>query len=162
MSIFMLLEGIRGESSDNFHKEWIDVESIEWRVGRQITSRTSTRGDRESSNPEFSELLLFKRIDIATPYIFLESCCGRGKTIIIECTKTGAGNGSDVYMQYRLENAVISRYNMCVKSTRNKRPMEAIKISFKRLEQRYISYGEDNVAGAPIAVGYDAARNMVA
>jgi len=79
MNIFMLLEGIRGESSDNVHKEWIDVESIEWRVGRQITSRTPTRGDRESSNPEFSELLFFKYMDIATPYIFLESCCGRAK-----------------------------------------------------------------------------------
>ncbi|MCH2038831.1 MAG: type VI secretion system tube protein Hcp [Rickettsiales bacterium] len=107
-------------------------------------------------------MLLFKRMDSTTPYIFLESCCGRGKTIIIECTKTGAGSGSDVYMQYRLENAVISHYHVSVKGKRGRRPLEAIKISFKRLDQRYIPYGEDNVAGAPIAVGYDAARNMVA
>lgn len=163
MSIFMQIEGIKGESSDLYHKDWLDIESIEWRVGRKITSRTSTRGDRESSNPEYSELLLFKRMDKATPYIFIESCCGRGKTIIIECTKTGKGNGSDVYMQYRLENAMISYYKVYAKDKRgNKRPMEAIKISFKRLEQRYIPYGEDNIAEAPIAVGYDAAKNLVA
>jgi type VI secretion system secreted protein Hcp len=162
MSIFMQVEGIKGESSDLYHKDWLDIESIEWRVGRKITSRSSTRGDRESSNPEYSELLLFKRMDSATPYIFIESCCGRGKTIIIECTKTGVGNGSDIYMQYRLENAIISHYNVSVKSKRGRRPLEAIKISFKRLEQRYIPYDENNIAEAPIAVGYDAARNMVA
>ncbi len=162
MSIFMQIEGIKGESSDLYHKDWLDIESIEWRVGRKITSRTSTRGDRESSNPEYSELLLFKRMDSSTPYIFIEGCCGRGKTIIIECTKTGAGNGGDVYMQYRLENAIISHYSVDAKGKRGRRPMEAIKISFKRLDQRYIPYGEDNIAQAPIAVGYDAAKNLVA
>ncbi|MGH1441278.1 MAG: Hcp family type VI secretion system effector [Cellvibrionaceae bacterium] len=162
MSIFLLHPDITGESSDSFHKGWMDVESIEWRIGRKITSRPSTRGDRESSNPEYSELLLFKRMDSATPKIFIESCCGRGKMIIIECAKTGAGNGSDVYMQYRLENAIISHYRVSAKAKRGKRPLEAIKISFKRLDQRYIPYSEDNVAQAPIAVGYDAARNMMA
>jgi len=161
-NIFMFREGVKGESSDKFHKDWMDIESIEWRIRRKITSRTSTRGDRESSNPEYSELLLFKRMDIATPKIFIESCYGGGKTVIIECTKTGSGNGGDVYLQYRLENAVISHYNVSVKAKRGKRPLEAIKISFKRLEQRYIPYGEDNIAKSPIAVGYDAACNMVA
>ncbi len=162
MSIFMFREGIKGESSDKFHKDWMDIESIEWRIGRKITSQTSTRGDRESSNPEYSELLLFKRMDSATPKIFIESCYGGGKTVIIECTKTGSGNGGDVYMQYRLENALISHYAIHVKSKRGKRPLEAIKVSFKRLDQRYITYDENNVAQAPIAVGYDTARNMVA
>ena len=162
MSIFMQLEGIRGESSDIFHKQWVDIESIEWRINRQITSRTSTRKDRESSNPEFSELLLFKRMDVATPYLFLESCCGRGKTIVIDCTKSGPSHGSDTYMQYRLENALISHYTVGVKNKRDKRPMEAIKINFKRLDQRYIPYNEDNIIQAPIAVGYDSSRNTLA
>ena len=162
MSIFLLHPNITGESVDMFHQGWIDIESLEWRIGRKITSHTSTRGDRESSHPEYSELLLFKRMDVTTPYIVMESCCGGGNTIIIECTKTGSGNGGDVYMQYRLDHAVISHYKVSVKAKRGKRPLEAIKISFKRLDQRYIPYDENNIAGSPIAVGYDAARNMVA
>ena len=42
MSIFVNYEGIKGESSDSGHKQWMDVDSISWGVGRQITSSTST------------------------------------------------------------------------------------------------------------------------
>lgn len=161
MSIFLLHPVIKGESTDAFHIGWLDIESLEWRIGRKITSQTSTSGDRESSNPEFSELLLFKRMDSATPSVFLESCCGRGQTITIECTKSGAGIGSDTFVQYRLEQALFSHYQVCAKSTRNKRPLESIKISFKSMEQRYIPYDENNIAQAAIAVGYNAAKNFI-
>ncbi|KAB7624144.1 type VI secretion system tube protein Hcp [Alkalilimnicola sp. S0819] len=74
MSIFMDYEGLNGESADINHKRWIDVEHLHWGVSRKITSNTSTRNDRESANAELANLTVTRRMDCATPGLFLESC----------------------------------------------------------------------------------------
>ncbi|MBX2809253.1 MAG: type VI secretion system tube protein Hcp [Cellvibrionaceae bacterium] len=73
MSIFLNYDGITGECSDANHKGWIDVERIKWGTSRNITSSTSTQGDRESSNAIITDLSFIKLMDKATPYLFLET-----------------------------------------------------------------------------------------
>ncbi|MBX2807124.1 MAG: type VI secretion system tube protein Hcp [Cellvibrionaceae bacterium] len=160
MSIFVNYEGIKGESSDSGHKDWMDVESITWGVGRNITSSTSTQGDRESSNAVISDLQITRLMDKATPKIFIESCCGTGKEVKIHLSKTGTGSGTDVYMEYTLKNALISNYQVAAKSQSNERPMETITISFVDVEVKYTPYDEDGNAEAAIAVGFDTATNV--
>ena len=159
MSIFVNYEGIKGEASDAGHKEWMDVQSISWGVGRQITSSTSTAGDRESSNAVISDLQITRLMDSATPKIFIESCCGTGKTVVIDLTKTGTGSGTDTYMQYTLKNALISNYTVDASSQSSDRPTETITISFVDVEVKYTPYDEDGNAEAAIAVGFDTASN---
>lgn len=93
MSIFMNYEGISGESSDANHTGWIDIEDFRWGVRRRTTSDTSTRRDRESANAEISDLVIRHRMDSATPALFLESCRGRGRRVVLRMTKTGTGTG---------------------------------------------------------------------
>ena len=160
MSIFVNYEGIKGESSDSGHKQWMDVESVNWGVGRQITSSTSTQGDRESSNAVISDLKLTRYMDSATPKVFIESCCGTGKNVVIHLTKTGTGSGTDVYMEYTLKNALISNYTVEAETQSNQRPKETITISFVDVEVKYTPYDEDGNAEAAIAVGFDTAANV--
>ncbi len=161
MSIFVNYEGIKGESSDSGHKDWIDAKSISWGVLRQITSNTSTKGDRESSNATISDITLFKYMDKASPKIFIETCCGTGKNVLIDMTKTGQGQGSDTYIRYKLYNALLSnyhvRYNQRKSSTR---PIEVITISFAKLQMKYMPYDDDGLIVAPIATGFDYTNNM--
>ncbi|MBX2807690.1 MAG: type VI secretion system tube protein Hcp [Cellvibrionaceae bacterium] len=159
MSIFVNYEGIKGESSDSGHKEWMDVESISWGVSRNITSATSTQGDRESSNAVINDLQITRFMDSATPKIFIESCCGTGKDVTIDLTKTGTGSGTDTYMQYTLKNALISNYKVNASAQDTHRPTETITISFVDVEVKYTPYDEDGNAEASIAVGFDTATN---
>jgi type VI secretion system secreted protein Hcp len=160
MSIFVNYEGITGESSDSGHPGWMDVESVSWGVGRQITSSSSTQGDRESSNAVINDLQVTRYMDSATPKVFIESCCGTGKEVKIHLTKTGTGSGSDVYMEYTLKNALISNYAVNATSQSNDRPTETITISFIDVEVKYTPYDEDGNAEAAIAVGFDTATNV--
>lgn len=130
MSAFILMEGVKGEASDQGHKDWIDVESWRWGAGRKITSNTSTRGDRESSNATIFDLHITKFMDSATPKIFIDSCCGRGGEMKIHLTKTGSGSGADVFMEYTLKNAIISDYHVSGSKANTNRPLEHITISF--------------------------------
>ncbi len=155
MSIFMLYEGIKGESSDQNHKDWIDITAWKFDIARAITSATSTRGDRESSNAEIGDLIVTKHTDSSTPKLFIESCCGTGKDVTLHLTKTGAGSGADVYMEIILKNALISKFSLAGTDKSSKRPQEAISISFVEIEIKYIQYDEDGNATAPVAVGFD-------
>jgi len=159
MSIFVNYDGIKGESSDSNHKGWMDVDSISWGVVRRITTEASTQNDRESANAEISELTLTRRMDSATPSLFIEACCGTGKDVVIHLTKTGTGSGSDVYMEYTLKNALISSYNVNAISQDTGRPSETIVISFVDLEVKYTPYDDDGNAEAAIAVGFDTSTN---
>lgn len=159
MSVFLHYEGIKGESTDSGHKDWIDIDSWQWGVERKVTSATSTQGDRESSNAEISNIRITKRMDSSSNKLFLESCCGTGKTIKLHLTKTGKGSGADVYMEYILKNAIISSYRVGGVSGDYERPSETLDISFVELEAKYTTYDENGNAISPDAVGFDTATN---
>ncbi|KAB7622595.1 Hcp family type VI secretion system effector [Alkalilimnicola sp. S0819] len=159
MSIFMNYDGIKGECADSNHEEWLDLESIQWGVDRRITSATSTQNDRESANAEISDLIVTRRMDSATPNIFMETCCGTGKDVVIHLTKTGSGSGTDTYMEYTLKNALMSHYSVNANSQETGRPSEQITISFVDLEVKYTPHDEDGNALAAVAVGFDTATN---
>lgn len=160
MSIFMYMESLLGEASDPNHKNWVDLLEVTFGVGRSITSVTSTRGDRESSNATISDLKLLKFMDKASAKLFLEACCSTGKQIIIEMTKTGAGQGADTYIRYTLENAIISSLDVEATNDNGYRPLEDITISFTEMSVKYIPYDEDGNAESPIVVGFDTATNQ--
>lgn len=159
MSVFLNYEGIKGESSDSGHKDWIDIDAWQWGVERKITSNTSTQGDRESSNAVIHDLKIHKRMDSASNRLFIESCCGTGKTVKLHLTKTGTGSGADVYMEYTLKNALISNYHVSGTADDIDRPSEILTISFVEMEAKYIPYDEDGNATSPDAVGFDTASN---
>lgn len=159
MSIFMNYDGITGESSDSNHQGWMDIDELQWGVTRRITAASSTQNDRESATAEISDLVVSRHMDSATPSLFIESCCGNGKDVVIHLTKTGSGSGADVYMEYTLKNALISNYHVNATSQDSERPTESLTISFVDVEVKYTPYDEDGKAQAAIAVGYDTATN---
>ena len=159
MSLFLYIDGIQGEVSDAGFKGWIDITHWRWGVKRLITSNTSTQGDRESANATITDLTITRFMDKATPKLFLESCCGRGKTAKIVQTKTGTGSGADSFIEYTFHNALISHYAVEALSEATARPREQLTLSFVEVETKYTPYDEDGNAQAPIAVGFNTATN---
>src|SRR5690554_6791620 len=99
VSIVMKVDDISGDVVDLTHLGWLDIDRLGWGgVRRRLASPTSTRGDRESSVAELLEIKLSRHMDSASPHLFLEACCGRGRSIILRLTKTGQGSVSDVFL----------------------------------------------------------------
>ena len=99
-------------------------------------------------------------MDKATPKLFIESCCGTGKTIKVAFTKTGTGSGTLPYMEYTLHNALISHYEVTALSQSDARPREELTISFVDIDVKYTPYDEDGNPEAPIALGFNSATNI--
>lgn len=159
MSFMLQVPGIQGETSDKNHQGYIDLIEAKFSTSRKITSATSTRGDRESSNTSISNLYFMKFMDKSSPHLFIQSCCGTGQTLILVGTKTGAGNGTDVFIEYTLENALFSKMKVEASNQSYYRPVEEYEVSFTKLSKKYIPYDEDGKAEAAIIVGFDTATN---
>ncbi len=153
MAIYVKYEGIDGEATHETHKKWLDVGSIQWGVGRAISTPSGSTANREASEPSVSEVTITKLMDSSSPKLFTESCTGAvGKKVEIHLVTTGSPGNT--YVQYTLTNALLSSYSM---SSGGDRPSESIAISFSKLEFKFIPYDGTNKAGTPVTVSYDLA-----
>ena len=150
MAIYVEIEDITGNVTEAGHENWIEVSSLQWGVGRAIASAVGRSADRESSQPSISEISVTKLMDESSPDLFTEACTGTGKTVTIDFCKSGAA--VEEYMQYELENCMISGYSV---SSGGDRPTESISLSFTKITMTLTPSEIDGELGDPIVAGYD-------
>ncbi len=151
MAIYVKYEGIPGEATHENHKQWLDVGSLQWGMGRAISTPSGSTANREASEPSVSEVSITKQMDAASPLFFTEACTGAiGKKVEIHLVSTG--NPGNTYAEYVLTNALVSAYST---SSGGDRPSESISISFTKVEYKFIPYDDKNKAGTPTTVSYD-------
>ena len=153
MAIYLKIDGINGKVTAQGHEKWIDVGSVQWGVGRAISSAVGTAKDREASKPSISEVSVTKLMDESSPLIFTEACVGKAKKVQIHLCTTGTEK-LDTYMEYTLEDCMISGYSV---SSGGDRPSESISLSFTKMEMKFIPYDDAGKPGSPIPAGYDMA-----
>jgi len=151
MAIFLEIEDIDGSVTATGHEGWIEVDSLQWGVGRAIASGVGTSADRESSKPSISEISISKKMDASSPLIFTEACVGISQTVTIVLCKTGQEE-LEVYMEYELTNCMISGYSV---SSGGDRPNETISLSFTQLVMTYTPSDSEGAGEDPIPAGYD-------
>jgi type VI secretion system secreted protein Hcp len=159
MPIYMNYDSlaIKGDVTETSHKDWIELGSFQWGVGRGISSPTGASADRESSAPSVSEIVVTKMTDIASAKLLNEALQGEGKTVIIDFTKTNKGN-LETYMTYTLTNTMISGYSL---SSGGDRPSESISLNFTKVAFKNIASKADGAIGDPETVTYDLAQAKV-
>ncbi len=151
MAIYLKYEGIEGEATHDTHKKWIDVSSLQFGVGRGISTPAGASTNREASEPSISEVVVTKTLDGASPKLFTESVTGTtGKKVEIHLVSTG--NPGNTYVEYTLTNALISGYSV---SSGGDRPTESLSINFTKIEFKFIPYDDKNKGGTPVTVNYD-------
>lgn len=159
MPIYMNYDSlaITGDVTAEGHETWIELNSLQWGVGRGISSPTGGSADRESSAPSVSEIVCTKHTDSASVKLLDESLQGEGKTVIIDFVKTDKGK-LEVYMTYTLTNTMISGYSL---SSGGDRPSESLSLNFTKVEFKNTPMKSANETGSPETVTYDLALAKV-
>jgi type VI secretion system secreted protein Hcp len=151
MAIYLKYDGIDGEATHSDHSKWIDIGSMQFGIGRAITTPAGSTANREASEPSVSEITVTKSMDGSSPKLFTESATGNvGKTVKIDLVSTGSPGNT--YVTYTLTNTLISGYSV---STGGDRPSESVTLSFTKIEYKFIPYDDKNKAGTPVTVSYD-------
>jgi type VI secretion system Hcp family effector len=106
--MFLKIDGIKGESSDADHKEWMEIESFSWGVSQPASAVVSTAGGGTVGRASFGDLSVTKILDSASPLIAQACVSGQHiKEIIIELFRS-AGDKRVKYWEYKLEDSIIS------------------------------------------------------
>jgi len=153
MSIYLQIEGIKGNVTAKGHEDWIDITSMQWGVGRAISSTVGTSADREASKPSISEVSITKIMDESSPMIFTEACIGKGKLVKIDLCTVGTDQ-INTYMSYELDDCMIAGYSV---STGGDRPSESITLSFTKMTMKFTPYDKSGKPASPLPAGYDMA-----
>jgi len=149
---------IKGDSTVESHKDWITIDSLQFGVGRAISS-SGGGADRETSNPSFSEITLSKSMDKASTELMMQATCGRslGLATIHFIQTGGTDSKGQHYLEYKLEKAIISSYSI---SSGGERPTESISINFNGFKQTYNTFKDGNVAEKGEEKGWDLSKNQ--
>lgn len=110
--VYLKIEGINGESTDDKHKDWIEVSNVLYAIHQPRAQALSTAGGHTSGRAELYPLSFTKLADIASP-VLLQTCAA-GKTIakaVFEFMRAD-GDGKPIpYFKIELENLMISNIN---------------------------------------------------
>jgi type VI secretion system secreted protein Hcp len=104
---FLKIDGIPGESTDDKHKDWIEILSYNWGVSQPSSATASSAGGGTTERADFHDLAITKLVDKASPKLF--ELCASGKhipTVTLELCR--AGGDKLKYLELKLEQVIIS------------------------------------------------------
>jgi type VI secretion system secreted protein Hcp len=144
---------LKGDSVVEKHKDWISVDSLQWGVGRAVS--TSGAGtDRDTSNPSFSEVSISKNMDVASAQMMLEAACGKAfTTATLHFIQTGGKDAAGQhYLEIILDKPLLSSYSM---SSGGERPSESVSINYNGIKMQYDQLTDGKVVAKGESKGYD-------
>ena len=137
--IFIKFEGVDGESKDDDHYKWIDVESVQWGV-RQPEGAIGA--SRRRGDVIVEDITITKELDKSSPK--LQEKCLKGQVIPkleIEVTSTYGGYRA-TYYRYELKNVIITSYNVESGSGED-RPTDTFTVNYEEIKNTYTEYDEE-------------------
>lgn len=106
--VYLQIDGVNGESNDDRHKGWIEVEAVDWGVVQPTAGTMSTAGGHTIGRAVFDALRITKAVDLASPKLM--ELAAQGKTIPkakLEFFRAD-GSGPLKYYEVTLENVLVS------------------------------------------------------
>ena len=153
---FADIKGIKGDSCDEKHREWIDVLGIEWGVAQPA----ATGGGASQERADFDDLTIVKMFDAASPVIY--GYCARGskidKIVIDLCHVAGDRHTFGVI---KVSKATISRVQVTSAAGHWAvvRPVEIVSFRYKKIEWAFTAVDLDGKPGGKITGGWDLGSN---
>jgi type VI secretion system secreted protein Hcp len=105
---YLRFDGIKGESQDHAHKEWIEISGVRWAIQQPKSATASTAGGHTAERAELSEVSFEKLCDLSSP--ILMQTCAMGKTIpkaTLEFMRADGDGNPIKYFEIELDNVLI-------------------------------------------------------
>lgn len=135
MAVFVKYGSLKGEATAEGYKDWAEVHSFQWGVGRGISAGVGGGSKREATAPSVSEIVVTKTMDAFSPLILKEAIGGSAVKVEIHMTQTDQSGKHIAYQKYILENTLVSGYSI---SAGGDRPSESISLNFTKFDSEYL------------------------
>ncbi|HLQ19880.1 MAG TPA: type VI secretion system tube protein Hcp [Tabrizicola sp.] len=142
--------GIKGESTQIGFEDHIAASSLQWGASRAIGAFTS--GIRETSRPNFSEVVFSKTVDISTNDIVGAMTKGKSLATVMISFVRDDGEDGFTYLTYELTDVFISSYSV---SSAGETPMESVALNFAKIKSVYKKLASDHSGAGENEFEYD-------
>jgi type VI secretion system secreted protein Hcp len=161
IDVYLQIDGIKGESQDDKHKDWIECASVNWGIHQPRSATSSTGGGHTAERAELEEVTFSKMADLSSP--ILMQTCAMGKTIPkakFEFMRAD-GNGTPIkYFEIELENVLVGAITPGIEA--GSILGEHVSLKFSKIKWRYTQQKIGGGAGGSTVGGWDLAANKVA
>ena len=122
-----------GESLDEKHRDWIEIESFDFKVENPVTfgAGAGISGGKSTA----SALTVSKLLDRSSPLLFLGCAAGtKYPTVTLEFTKMTGAETQATYYKITLSNVIVSSLET---SSGGERASDTVALSFERIVTDY-------------------------
>jgi type VI secretion system secreted protein Hcp len=153
---FLKIDGIDGESTNDAHKDEIDVESWSWGVTQAGSSGSGGGGG--SGHAAFQDMHFVARISKASPKLFLSCATGSHHKVATLSGARTAGKGKTVdFLKYKLSDVQVTGVQHSDSDAGA--PMEQFSLQYSKFEMSYSPQTTSGKLGTAVTAGFDVVQN---
>lgn len=149
---FLKIDGIEGESTDDKHKNEIDVESFSF--GATQGAVGAFAGGHGAGKVSMQDFHFVMRVNKSTPKLMQHCATGQHvKEATLTCRR--AGKDQQEYLKVKLSDFIVSSYQTGGSRGDGVIPVDQISLNFSKIEFEYKEQKPDGTLGGTVKAGYD-------
>jgi type VI secretion system secreted protein Hcp len=140
---FLKIDGIKGESTDKWHKDQISVDSFS--LGAH-----SSGGGGGAGKTTIQSFTITKPIDKSSPLLLQGSAIGKNYKEMVLSFERKAGGTQHDYLKFTFDNVLIS--GVTDGTSQKEMPEEQVTFTFQKCKETFIPISSSGKAGTPVSV----------
>ena len=144
---FLKIDGIDGESTDDKHKQWIELLSYSHGVSQPSSGSVSSGGARSAERCDHQDFSVVKTLDKASPKLNL-FCCNGKHIANVKVELCRATENKEKYMEYLMTDVIVSSVRPGGSSQGGEAlPLEEVSFNYGKITWNYVE--ADHKTGKP-------------
>jgi type VI secretion system secreted protein Hcp len=150
------LDGIKGESRDDKHKDTLEIESFSW--GCSNMGGMASGGGGGAGKVNFQDISCTTKVNTSSPLLMLACATGQHiKKAVLFVRK--AGGTQEDYYKVSMSDLLVSSYQTGGSSGGDAVPVDQFSLNFASIKFEYKPQKEDGSLGSAVSAGYDLKAN---
>ena len=157
---FLKIDNIPGESTDDAHRDWIEILSYNMGLSQTASASAGSGGGASAERADFQDFCVVKVLDRASPKLVV--ACADGTHISEVALELCRAEGDRItYMEYKLTDCIVSSWrNEGYSQEGEAQPLEEVSFNYSKIEWTYtMQKRPDGSGGGNVAVGWDLEKN---
>lgn len=152
------LDGIKGESLDEKHKDKIEIDSFSWGVSN--AGNMGRGGGGGTGKADFQDLTFTKETDKSSPLLVKAAASGEHiKKAVLTARKAGGKGGQVEYFKITLEDVMVSSFTTGGNSGSSSIPIDSFSLNYTKMKYEYMPQKKDGSLEGAIIAQYDRSLN---
>ena len=154
--MFLKIDGIQGESTDNRHRDEIDTLSYTW--GESQPAAASSGAGSAAGRVTMQDFHFTMHVNKASPRLFL-ACANGARIKNAVLTVRHSGENQVEFLKWTLTDITVASYQTATSVPSGDPPTDQVSLRFTKIETEYTRIKPDGSLDVPIKEGWDLMTN---